>query len=65
MNEHVRHKERIQDVRRILAEQGLGSFEQLDDWNGANLEDLAEFLSEEEFLTLLDRLQEQDDARGR
>lgn len=56
-------KERVHEVRRIFAEYGIGSIELLEGWDGEELEELADVLTEEEFQTLLDQLEDPDEYR--
>jgi hypothetical protein len=59
--EGVAHKQRIAEVRRIFEEYGFGDFDLLERWEGDDLRDLCEFLSDEEYQTLLDELQEHEE----
>ena len=59
----TKRRERERDVRRIFEEFGLGNVELLESWAGDDLEELADFLTEEEFQTLLDELRSQDGDR--
>lgn len=58
MNESIERSERVGEVRRIFEECGFGNVALLDSWDGDQFEELAEFLSEEEYQTLLDKLEE-------
>jgi hypothetical protein len=60
-----KQRDRIRDVKRIFEEQGFGNAEMLEGWDGRDLGDLAEFLSEEEYQTLLDELEGPDEDRSR
>lgn len=57
------HLERRRAVLRIFEQEGWGSLELVDDWDGKELEELRTILNEEEFQTLLDRLRDQEDTR--
>ncbi|NOT31679.1 MAG: hypothetical protein HOP15_14625 [Planctomycetes bacterium] len=57
------HLERRQAVLRIFEQEGWGSLELVDDWDGEELEELRTILNEEEFQTLLDQLRDQEDTR--
>jgi hypothetical protein len=52
---------RVREVRRIFEEYGFDGIELLESWEGDDLDELAEFLSEEEFQTLVDELEKQDE----
>ena len=56
--------ERRRTVMRIFEEEGWGSLELVDGWDGEELEELRPILSDQEFQTLLDRLKDQDGERG-
>ena len=58
MNDDTERDLRIQEIKRICLEQGLGD---IDGWDGDEIEELAKFLSEEEFQMLLDELEDLDD----
>lgn len=47
--------ERAREIEAFFVEQGFGNVELLEGWDGEQLEDLRDLLSEEEFETLLDR----------
>lgn len=66
MNEptKTRNEPRLLQVRRIFEESGFGNIELLDEWDGHELEDLRDLLSDEEFQQLLDELQDQDGLRS-
>lgn len=53
--------DRIREVRRIFEEQGFGNAEMLEGWDGDDLDELADLLSEDEFQTLLDELEARHD----
>lgn len=53
---------RAAQVRRIFEDQGFGSLERLDDWDGAELEELRDVLTPEEYEILLDQLQDDPEA---
>lgn len=57
------HHERRRAVTRIFEEEGWGSLELIEEWDGADLEELRGILRASEFETLLDRLKDQGDAR--
>jgi hypothetical protein len=59
---HPRH-ERRRKVLRIFEAEDWGNLELLDGWDGEDLDDLRAILDEEEFQTLLDRLQDQEGDR--
>ena len=64
MKGSMSRKDRVEEVRRIFEEQGFGNAELLEGWEGDDLQELSELLSEEEFQTLLDELQDPGDAPG-
>jgi hypothetical protein len=47
---------------RIFEEEGWGSLELVDEWDGHDLEELRSLLRESEYETLLDRLKDQQDS---
>ena len=57
--------DRIQEVKRIFEEQGFGNAELLEGWDGADLNELLDLVSEEEFQVLLDQLEVEDDRAVR
>ncbi|HEX6882990.1 MAG TPA: hypothetical protein VF530_06390 [Planctomycetota bacterium] len=57
------HLERRRAVMRIFEEEGWGSLELVDEWDGADLDELRSILRASEYETLLDRLRDQGDAR--
>lgn len=57
----ARRGERVLEVRRIFEDLGFGNIELLEGWNGDDLEELTDFLTEEEFESLLDELGDLDD----
>jgi hypothetical protein len=61
MKTSTKHSDRIREVRRIFEEYGFGNVELLEGWDGDQLEDLADFLTAEEFQTLIDDLEDSDD----
>jgi len=63
MDAITQRTDRLREVQRIFEEYGFSNAELLMDWNGEELEELAEFLTEEEFQTLLDELEETDPSR--
>ena len=63
MNKSTKSSERIREVRRIFEEHGIGNLEILEGWNGEELEELAPGLTEEEFQTLLDELEDPGEDR--
>ena len=60
MNEIKEHAERVREVRRIFEHHGFGNVELLEGWDGVDLQSLMDLLTEEEFQTLLDELEEQE-----
>lgn len=54
---------RRQQVRRILQECDWGRLEDIDDWEGEDLESLRETLGEQQFQALLDKLVEEGHQR--
>ena len=65
MTRETNEMDRIHEVKRIFEEQGFGNAELLEGWDGQNLDDLMELVTEEEFQTLLDQLQDDDDRSPR
>ena len=63
MKGNTAQKTRVDEVRRIFEEYDFGNFELLERWEGDDLRELAEILTEEEYQTLLDELQEQGGYR--
>ena len=63
LNESER-SDRIESVRRIFEDQGFGNLELLEGWEGDELEELRELLTEQEFETLLDQLSAGDPDAG-
>jgi len=59
MNETAKHAERIHEVRRLFEHHGFGNAELLEGWDGIDLKQLTDLLTEEEYQTLLDSLEEQ------
>jgi hypothetical protein len=53
----------MREVRRIFEEQGFRNLELLEEWDGHELDDLSDFLTEEEYQTLLDELADWDESR--
>lgn len=51
---------RVREVRRIFEDYGLSNVELLETWDGRDVEALRGEMSEEEYQTLLDQLQEPD-----
>jgi hypothetical protein len=47
---------------RVFEEEGWGSLELVDDWDGEDLAELRSLLRDSEFETLLDRLRETGDS---
>lgn len=65
---HTKHpktdpRERRRHVLRIFDEQSWGNLELLDAWDGEDVDELKNILTEEEFQTLLDRLADLDEGR--
>ncbi len=56
-------RERIHRARQVFEENGWGNLELLDGWDGEDLEELRDLLTEEEFQTLLDRFQPEGHER--
>lgn len=56
-------EDRMREVRRIFEEQGFRNLELLEEWDGHELDDLSDFLTEEEYQTLLDELADWDESR--
>jgi hypothetical protein len=52
------NQRRRQHVLEIFDEEGWGSLELVDEWDGDDLDELRPILKEEEFQTLLDRLRD-------
>lgn len=63
MNGSTKRKLRLQEVKQIFEECGFGNAELLEGWDGDELAELADLLTEEEFQTLLDKLAEPDGER--
>ena len=57
MQDAVKKRERVHEVRRIFEEYGFGNAELLEGWDGGDPAQLADLLSEAEFQQLLDELQ--------
>ena len=57
----MQQSDRVKEVRRIFEEFGFGNADLLEAWDGDRLDDLADALSEDEFQTLLDNLQEAEE----
>ena len=64
MKRHAKHTERIETVRRIFEEHDFGNVELLESWEGVDLDELADNLTEEEFQILLDELEELEEDKG-
>ena len=64
MDGGTKRRHRVEEVQRIFEEYGFGNVELLQDWDGDELSELADFLSEEEFQTVLDRLADTDEFRA-
>lgn len=60
----VRGHERRRAVLRIFEEEGWGSLELVDEWDGKDLDELRSLLRPQEFETLLDRLRGSEQERG-
>ena len=58
-----RRGDRIQVVRSIFQEHDFGNVELLEGWDGNDLEELCDLLTEEEFQTLLDEVENTDEFR--
>lgn len=63
MNGSTKRRQRLQEVRRIFEENDFGNVELLEGWSGEELEELADILTEEEYQTLLDELEDPDEYR--
>lgn len=50
-----------QEVRRLLEDYSAGTLDRIEAWDGRTLEDLAQYLSEEEYQMLLDNLPAEGD----
>jgi hypothetical protein len=61
MNHFTRRPDRVREVRRIFEEQGFGNGELLDGWDGVDLAELVDLLTEEEYQTLLDELEPEEE----
>lgn len=59
MNESTEKSARVREVQRIFEDYGFGNIELLESWEGDDLGELSEFLSPEEFQTLVDELAQQ------
>jgi len=57
----VARAERLRRVRHIFQEEGWGSLELVDEWNGGELDELRSLLRPEEYETLLDQLRDLED----
>ena len=57
MKANTLRSQRIPEVRKIFEEHGFGNVELLEGWDGEELGELEDLLSEEEFQTLLDALE--------
>lgn len=55
-------KDRLEEVRRIFEDEGFANAALLEQWDGDDLEELRELLSDEEMQTLLDQLQDLDEV---
>lgn len=64
MYQDDKNLERFELVKQIMEELDSASADLLADWDGAEIDDLAQFLSEEDFQTLLDRLDEADEFQA-
>lgn len=49
---------RFLEVQRLFYEEGLGDPDLLEEWDGEDVEALREFLTEEEYQTLIDHLED-------
>ena len=63
MNEGAQQAERAVRVRKIFEDHDFGNAELLAGWDGRDLQEVAAFLTEEEFQTLLDELEDEEDGR--
>ena len=63
MNTETRRTERVDEARRIFEEFGIGNVAVLEGWDGAEIDALAEFLTEEEMQTLIDEFADLEDVR--
>ena len=61
MEKDTRTADRAREVRRIFEEFGFGNIELLEGWDGDEIEELADLLTEEEYETLLLQLQATED----
>lgn len=57
MDKSATRTERIDEVKRIFEDFGFGDLRLLESWDGDDLGELSDFLTEDEFQTLLDELQ--------
>ena len=55
-----RRDERIRQVQEIFEEHGFGNVELLEGWDGDDLRDLSDLLTEDELQILLDRFEDAD-----
>jgi len=62
MSDFIASDDRVREVRRIFEEFGFGNLTLLEEWDGLELEKLSEFLTEEEFQTLLDELEDSGES---
>jgi hypothetical protein len=60
MKQQPRQIERMAEVKRIVEEYGFCQVEVFESWDGEDLNDLREFLTDDEFQTLLDELENPD-----
>ena len=58
MNGKTDSSTRFQAIQRIFEDNGFGNIELLESWDGDDLSELSEFLTEEEFQTLMDQLED-------
>ena len=56
MSERWEPDDRRRELERIVVEQGWEDLEGLEDWDGEDLDELRELLSDDQFETLLDEL---------
>ena len=63
MDESTRREKRLRDVRRIFEENRFGNAELLEGWDGSDVGELVDLVTEEEFHTLLDALEKPDKQR--
>ncbi len=63
MNERAQQAGRAVRVRKIFEDHDFGNAELLAAWDGGNLQEVAAFLTEAEFQTLLDELEDEEDGR--